>query len=737
MFQPLQASIKGGVYDAFVVKLTPAGTAFAFSTYLGGSSIDFGQSIAVDGSGNSYITGYTSSTNFPIVNADQPVNGGGNDTFVAKLNASGTALTESGFLGGGDSDTGYGIAVDASGNAYVTGLTLSSNFPLQGPIQNSNGGTLAAFVSKFTFGATGPPTAVSVSPASGNGFSQTFSLLYSDSRGFADINFVEMNWNATQSTANACYLRYNPGLLQLSTNAGSGWIGSATIGAAGTLTNGQCTVDAGASSASGSGNNLTVNLALTFNSAFAGSKNIYMQVQDVANTLAPWQVRGTWTVVTSAPPSTVSVSPASGTGTSQVFSFAYSDTFGFADLNFVEFLFQSSLTTQNACYARYVPFTNILSLYNDAASGYAGSATLGAVGTLTNSQCTIDVGASSAQGSGNNLTLTVALAFKQTFAGAKNTYMIAVSQSSVSSGWQTKGAWSVPTAPGVGVVSVSPASGSGASQVFTFIYSDSAGFADIHYVDVLFQSSLTTQNACYVQYVPASNNIGLLTNSATAYAGSAQAGIAGTISNSQCIVDTGASSASGSGNNLTLNLTVTFKPGFIGAKNVYMEVFNNANVSSGWQSKGTWTVVTAPPVNVSVAPVSGSGVSHAFSFVFSDPYGYTDIYYTDILLQTQPTGQNGCLVEYVRANNNIGLVADSGSGYVGSAQVGTAGTLSNSQCTVDAGASSTSGSGNNLTLTLALTFKPAFSGAKNIYMSVVNNASVSSGWQAKGAWTVP
>ena len=68
---------------------------------------------------------------------------------------------------------------------------------------------------------------------------------------------------------------------------------------------------------------------------------------------------------------------------------------------------------------------------------------------------------------------------------------------------------------------------------------------------------------------------------------------------------------------------------------------------------------------------------------------------------------------------------------------GVTGTVSNSQCAVDGGASSFSGSGSNLTVTMALTFKPAFSGAKNIYMDVVNNGSVASGWQAKGAWTTP
>jgi hypothetical protein len=670
LFQPLQAAIKGGIYDAFVVKLTSAGTAFVFSTFLGGSSIDFGQSIAVDSSGNSYVTGYTSSTNFPIVNAGQPVNGGGNDTFVLKLNASGTALTESGFLGGGDTDTGYGIAIDNSGNAYVTGLTLSSNFPLLGPVQSANGGTLAAFVSKFTFGATGPPTAVSVSPASGNGSSQTFSLLYSDSRGFADINFVEMNWNATQSTANACYLRYSraTGVLQLATNAGSGWIGSATIGAAGTLANTQCSVDAGASSASGSGNNLTVTLVLTFNSAFAGSKNIYMQVQDTANTLAPWQARGTWTVVVSAPPAAVSVSPASGSGTTQAFSFAYSDTLGFTDINFIEFLFQSSLSMQNACYARYVPFTNILSLYNDAATGYAGAATLGAAGTLTNGQCTINVGASSVQGAGDNLTLTVALTFKPAFGGAKNIYMIAVSQGSVSSGWQAKGTWSVPIAPDASAVSVSPASGSGSSQLFSFLYSDLAGYADINWVQIHFQTQLVAPSACYLQYTRTTNVIQLVSDSGDGYAGSLAVGIAGTLNNSQCTLDAGSSSVSVSGTNLTLNLALVFKPAFAGAKNISMGATNNANAFSGWQAKGTWTVTSGgslPAASVSVTPAAGAGSSQTFGFLYSDSYGFTDINWVQMHIQTQLVANAACYIQYTRSTHNVQLINDAGTGFVG------------------------------------------------------------------------
>jgi hypothetical protein len=402
----------------------------------------------------------------------------------------------------------------------------------------------------------------------------------------------------------------------------------------------------------------------------------------------------------------------------------------------VEILFQTSLSTANACYVQYVPSNNTISVLADSGTAYAGAAQVGLAGTISNSQCTVDAGASSVFLSSNNVTISVALTFKTTFSGTRNIYMNVFNNANALSGWHAEGGWTVVTAP-PGNVSVAPVSGSGGTQAFSFVYSDPNGYSDIYYVEVLFQTQPVAQNACYVQYVPASNTISLLSDSGSAYAGSMPLGTAGTVSNSQCIVDAGASSKSSSGNNLTLSVALTFKPLFNGTKNVYMNVFNKASVSSGIQAKASWTVVTAPPVNVSVAPVSGSGASHAFSFVYSDPYGYADIYYAEALFQTQIAGQNACFVQYVRATTTLSLIADSGNAYAGSAQIGVAGTLSNSQCTVDAGASSVSTSGNTLTLTLALTFKPAFTGGKNIYMGVFNNANVFSGWQAEGVWTAP
>jgi uncharacterized protein (TIGR03437 family) len=120
-----------GSPDAFVAKLNAAGTALIYSTYLGGSS--WGASIAVDASGNAYVTGLTYSKDFPTTpGAVQPAWGSDpseGDAFVSKLNASGTALLYSTYLGGRNGDSGLGIAVDTSGNAYVAGQTCSANFP--------------------------------------------------------------------------------------------------------------------------------------------------------------------------------------------------------------------------------------------------------------------------------------------------------------------------------------------------------------------------------------------------------------------------------------------------------------------------------------------------------------------------------------------------------------------------------------------------------------------------------
>jgi hypothetical protein len=155
-------SVPAGRYDAFVTKLEPTGPSLVYSTYWGGSADDYGTSIALDPAGDAYATGYTNSPDFPTAGALQPTNGGGTcgappsveacfDAYVVKVNADGSQLVYSTYLGGSGGDYGRGLAVDASGNAYVAGLTTSTDFPVTaGALQTAGGGTsVDAFVTKL------------------------------------------------------------------------------------------------------------------------------------------------------------------------------------------------------------------------------------------------------------------------------------------------------------------------------------------------------------------------------------------------------------------------------------------------------------------------------------------------------------------------------------------------------------------------------------------------------------
>jgi hypothetical protein len=142
-----------GTGDAFVTKLNAAGNGLVYSTFLGGSANDIGEDIVVDGSGDAFVAGGTTSTNFPTVNAVQATNGGGNfDAFACEINPAGSGFVYSTYLGGSAEDVAYGVAIDAAGNTYVDGYTLSSNFPTVNALQAANAGGTNAFLAKLAPG---------------------------------------------------------------------------------------------------------------------------------------------------------------------------------------------------------------------------------------------------------------------------------------------------------------------------------------------------------------------------------------------------------------------------------------------------------------------------------------------------------------------------------------------------------------------------------------------------------
>jgi hypothetical protein len=149
-----QATYSGGG-DAFVTKLNASGTALVYSTYLGGSGGDIAYGIAVDASGDAYVTGYTQSLNFPTVNGSSKPNNGNYSVFVSKLNASGTALVYSTCLGGNANSAAQAIAVDSSGSAYITGWSYGGFPTTPGALQPTSGGPADAFIAKLNASGTG------------------------------------------------------------------------------------------------------------------------------------------------------------------------------------------------------------------------------------------------------------------------------------------------------------------------------------------------------------------------------------------------------------------------------------------------------------------------------------------------------------------------------------------------------------------------------------------------------
>ncbi|MFX0065050.1 MAG: SBBP repeat-containing protein [Candidatus Hermodarchaeota archaeon] len=224
---PYQDTHGGGSYDAFVTKLNATGNGLIFSTYLGGNSGDEGNAIVVDNDGNSFITGYTKSDNFPTYKAYNSTFGLAQDVFITKLNATGNGLVFSTYLGGKYDDIGHAIAVDDAGNTYITGETTSSNFPLQAPYQSSYKGESDVFVTKLNSTGTGLNFSTYIS-GSGDDFGYGIAV---DNAGNSYITGITQSfdfpitWNAYQNTSQG----YDAFLANLDVN-GSNLIVSSFLG---------------------------------------------------------------------------------------------------------------------------------------------------------------------------------------------------------------------------------------------------------------------------------------------------------------------------------------------------------------------------------------------------------------------------------------------------------------------------------------------------------------------------
>jgi hypothetical protein len=292
-----------------------------------------------------------------------------------------------------------------------------------------------------------------------------------------------------------------------------------------------------------------------------------------------------------------SVSPTTGGGAKQVFTVVFSDPKGVQHIELARILVNRWVDGSHACYVEYFRAENAFVLINDAGDG-STRMKAGDAGELSNSQCSLAGPDSSASVSGSRLKLVLGLHFKPAFKGESQIFLATRSVAGEETPFQRSGSWSasssvhgdsIPVA-----VSVTPQSGSGWNEIFTFTYSSSNGASDLVDLRALFNRSLDGSDGCYVEYAPATDSI-LLINDAGDGSTAIPLGSGLKLANSQCIVSAAGSSVSSRGSTLVWKLSVTFKPPFAGTKQIFLSAATDNSKNSGFQKLGTWSVPYLSP----------------------------------------------------------------------------------------------------------------------------------------------
>jgi Putative binding domain, N-terminal len=318
-------------------------------------------------------------------------------------------------------------------------------FTVQGNAEGPRSGSLTVGGQTITFTQSGAID--TASPTNGSGLSQTFVFTFTDGKGVADISVANVLINTYLDGRNACYIAYSePGkILYLVSDAGTSLLPAITLGGSGSTSNSQCTIESNGSSATTSGNTLTLTLNIAFSSNFAGDHVFYTAQQDIVTSNSGWQAVVAWGVprATSQSPAPVSVTPGSGSGLSQMFTATFTDANGTSDFGVINLLVNQALDGANACYLAYSQPANALFLVNDTGSQLSPALTPGGQGSIQNSQCTLNGPTSSVTRSGDTLTLNLDMSFSSGFGGTRIIYLAAGTVAGANSGWAPLGTWLV------------------------------------------------------------------------------------------------------------------------------------------------------------------------------------------------------------------------------------------------------------------------------------------------------
>jgi hypothetical protein len=299
----------------------------------------------------------------------------------------------------------------------------------------------------------------------------------------------------------------------------------------------------------------------------------------------------------------------------------------------------------------------------------------------------------------------------------------------------------------VRTISVVPASGSGASQSFTFSVGDTAGYQKLAKMMILITSTASQAHACMVMYDLATNTVSLADDVGTSFPYVMNLSGAASIQNSQCTLSATGAAGNGSGGTVTLTLPILFHQSFAGpeAKSILLYAQDLSGAAAGWDVRGSWSVPSGIqatggqtiPETVSVSPSAGSGSFQVFTFTVEDSGGYQNLFGMMVLITSTGTAKDACMIMYDSGANRVELADESGSSFPYALALPSSGTIQNDQCALFGTGISVSGSGSTLALTVPITFSSSFVGTKSVMLYTREFSGVAAGWDARGTWVVP
>lgn len=563
------------------------------------------------------------------------------------------------------------------------------------------------------------PTVVSLSPMTGSGTTQAFTVAHRDDNGAADIAFAELRVLPNGGTAaEGCVAQYDRaiGKLKLLNDAGTGSAGLVTPGSGETAANSRCSLLGSGSHINSSGADLTVTYSLSFLPAFAGSRTVTATVRDEGGASGSLSGAGSWTIPDTVGPTITNVrAEAVGETTASI----RWDT-GEASDSQVEYGTTAAYGSQTPLDAtlRTAHAQNLTDLqpfttyhYRVRSRDAAGNPATSGDYTFSTSAppCTISPGGVTVPNAGGSGNITVTCV-----AGL---------------------GWSAAVNGGAAWLTLNPASGSGAGTVTYQAANAGGGPSRTATATIAGQLFTVTQSG---------PSIVTLTPSAITMNHDASYQFQATI-NGQAL-------------NCGVNWSVTPPIGTITGCGLYttphiilpgqtaVTVRATDPAGNGTAQSNVTLIEYAPPGGMGVSPSAGSALAQTFAFSLNDPHGAAAIRRVEFLYHTTEAGTaNACYLHFYPngqypgdpLTNTVQLAENNGTGWVDQTWyvLGTVdASVENSQCRLNVAGSSASMSGNLLSVNLALGFKPGFTGVKNIYMRSENNTGAQTYWAQVGAW---